>query len=120
MNLVREILGPRSKYDKTIPYTYEARVPIYEGSEEFNAYVADTICSLVEYLNENDIAPDEVQIFEVYQEREMPIDVALFATADNHWLFKPQLCESFKIHYPGHIEGGHCSFEDRDGKCEGP
>ena len=120
MNLVREVLGARSKYDKSLPYTYEARVPIFEGSEEFNAYVADTICGLVEHLSANDIAPDEVQIFEVYEEGERPIEVALFASADNQWLFKPDLCESFKSHYPGHIEGGHCTFEDRDDTCEGP
>jgi len=120
MNLVREVLGPRSKYDKSLPYTYEARVPIFEGSEEFNAYVADTICGLVEHLSANDIAPDEVQIFEVYEQGERPVEVALFASADNQWLFKPDLCESFKTHYPGHIEGGHCTFEDRDDTCEGP
>ena len=120
MNLVREVLGPRSKYDKSLPYTYEARIPIFEGSEEFNSYVADTICGLVDYLDSNEITPDEVQIFEIYQERETPIEVALFATVDNQWRLRPELCESFKTHYPGHIEGGHCTFEDRDGKCEGP
>ncbi len=120
MNLVREVLGPRSKYDKSLPYTYEARVPIFAGSEEFNAYVADTICGLVECLSASDVSPDEVQIFEVYEEGERPVEVALFASDDNQWLFRPHLCESFKAHYPGHIEGGHCTFEDRDGACEGP
>jgi len=120
MNLIREILGPESKYDKTLPYTYEARVPIIEGEAEYNSYVADTICGLVDYLDDNDIAPDEVQILEIYQERETPIDPKLYATPDNRWRHRPELCESFKEHYKGHIGGGHCTFEDRDGKCEGP
>ncbi|HEB92694.1 MAG TPA: hypothetical protein ENI94_04345 [Gammaproteobacteria bacterium] len=120
MNLVREVLGPKSKYDKSLPYTYEARVPIFEGSEEFNTYIANTICGLVEHLDSNEITPNEVQIFEVYQEREAPIDMVLFATADNQWRFRPDLCESFKTHYPGHIEDGQCTFADRDGKCKGP
>ena len=120
MNLIREILGPESKYDTSLPYTYEARIPIIEGEDEYNSYVADTICGLVDYLDDNGIAPDEVQIIEIYQERETPIEPELYATADNHWRFRPELCESFKAHYQGHIEGGHCSFEDRDHKCKGP
>ena len=28
MGLMRKILGPRSKYDKSIPYTYEARIEL--------------------------------------------------------------------------------------------
>ena len=52
----RKILGPRSKYDDTLPYTYMARVPAIEGDDElFSYYFADTICGLIEYLYENDI-----------------------------------------------------------------
>lgn len=120
MSLVEKILGPKSKYDKSLPYTYEARVRILEGSEEYNSYLAATICGLLEYLQENNIKPDEVQIFEVYQEQELLVDTRLFTTPDRQWLAKPDLCRAFEEHYPGHIQADGCSFEDRDGKGIGP
>ena len=77
MSLLEKILGPKSKYDKSIPYTYEARIRILEGSDEYNCYFSDTICGSVDYLHQNGIRPDEVQIIEVYQQRELPLDVKL-------------------------------------------
>jgi hypothetical protein len=120
MSLFEKILGPKSKYDKSLPYTYEARTPIFEGSEEYNSYFSDTICGLVEYLHRNDIAPDDVQIIEIYQQQESPIDAKLFATPDHRWLFKPDICRSFEEHYKGHIQNSTCSFNDRNNKGSGP
>ena len=120
MSLLEKIFGPKSKYDKSLPYTYEARIRIFEGSGEYNSCFADTICGLVEYLHQNDIKPDEVQIIEVYQKQESPIDVKLFTTPDQQWLFKPDICRSFEEYYKGHIQGNTCSFSDRDCKGSGP
>ena len=56
MSIIEKIIGPRSKYDKSLPYTYMARVPVIEGDEElFSHYFADTICGLIEYLDKNQI-----------------------------------------------------------------
>lgn len=120
MSLIKKILGPKSKYDKSLPYAYEARVRLFEGSEEYNSYLADTICGLVEYLHQNSIKPDEVQIVEVYQQQEFPIDAKRFTTPDHQWLFKPDLCHAFEDHYKGHIHADRCSFDDRDCKGSGP
>lgn len=120
MSMLERILGPKSKYDRSLPYTYEARIRIFEGSEECNSYFADTICGLVEYLHENKIRPDEVQIVEIYQGRESLVDAKLFTTPDQQWLFKPDICRSFEEHYKGHIRENSCSFDDRDGKGSGP
>ncbi len=120
MSLVREILGPKSKYDKSLPYTYEARIPICEGEDTYNSYLSDTICGLVDHLDQNDIKPDEVRIFEIYQDQEIPVDVILYSASDNTWLFRPDICKAFEEHYKGHIKDGWCTFEDRDGKCSGP
>jgi hypothetical protein len=120
MSLIEKILGPKSKYDKSIPYTYEARIPTFPGSEEYNSYFADTICGLVEYLHKNGIKPDEVKIVEIYEKQETLVNVMLFTTPDHQWLFKPDLCRSFEEHYKGHIRGNTCSFEDRDCKGTGP
>ena len=64
MGVVRKILGPKSKYDKSLPYTYMAESPVIEGDENlFSYYFADTICGLVEYLDKNDIKPEEVKLW---------------------------------------------------------
>lgn len=120
MKLFEKLLGPKSKYDKTIPYTYEARIRIIEGGDEFNSYFSDTICGLVEYLHQHDIKPDEVQIIEVYQERELPLEVTLFTTPNHQWLFKPDICRSLEGHYHGHIQAHSCSFNDRNCQGSGP
>ena len=46
MSILRNVLGPRSKYDHRLPYTYEARVMVtgVEGMTE--SYVSDTLCAL--------------------------------------------------------------------------
>ena len=120
MSLFEKILGPKSKYDNSIPYTYEARIHFIEGSEQYNSYFADTICGLVEYLHKNNIKPEDVQIIEIFQDKETPIDPTLFTTADHQWLSKPDMCHSFEAHYKGHIQGNTCSFNDRDCKGSGP
>lgn len=33
MNIIRKILGPKSKYDSTIPYTYKAEINVLQGVE---------------------------------------------------------------------------------------
>jgi len=53
MSLLSKIIGPKSKYEKDIPYTYEARVKVVD--EEYNSFLADTICALVAHLVENKI-----------------------------------------------------------------
>lgn len=120
MSVLEKILGPKSKYDKSLPYTYEARIRIFEGGEEYNSYFSDTICGLVEYLHQNEIAPEDVKIVEVYQKRESPIDTQLCTTPDHHWLFKPAICRSFEAHYKGHIQDNTCSFKDRSCQGSGP
>jgi len=120
VELIEKILGPKSKYDKSLPYTYEARVSIFEGSEEYNSYLADTICGLVEYLHQSGINPDQVQIFEIYREQEIRIDAKRFTTPDRQWLFKPDICRAFEDHYEGHIQADTCSFGDRNRKGSGP
>ena len=114
MSIVSKLIGPQSKYDKSIPYTYEARVPIFEGDEEYNSYIADTICGLISCLNKKKITPDEVTIYEIFETEEKIIDHNLYVSKESRWLSKSELCQSFKEHYKGHIFEGGCSFEDRE------
>ena len=117
---VDKLLGPKSKYDNTIPYTYEARVAVVEWDDAYNSYFSDTICGLIGYLREKNINPDQVQLFEIYQDHESPLETCY--CIDNHhlWLTKPRLCRSLSRHYKGHIQGRHCSFKDRNPAAFGP
>ncbi|TXT21010.1 MAG: hypothetical protein FD134_2795 [Gallionellaceae bacterium] len=120
MSVLGKVIGPKSKYDRSLPYTYEARIRIFEGGEEYSSYFADTICGLVEHLHKNKIGPGDVQIVEIYQDKETLVDAKLFTTPDCQWLFKPELCRSFEEYYKGHIREDSCSFDDRDCKGVGP
>jgi hypothetical protein len=123
MSLVRKILGPKSKYDKSLPYTYMACKPVIEGDDElYSYYFSDTICGLVEYLEDNGILPVDVKIFGLYKNQEIELDKNIFILSENEWLKPPQLCAVLEDHYKstgdeiykGHIEKHECSFDDRD------
>jgi hypothetical protein len=120
MSILEKILGPKSKYDKSLPYTYEARIRMFEEGDEHKSYFSDTICGLIEYLHRNKIPPSGVNIFEVYLEQESPIDHRFFTTPDQQWLFKPDICRAFEKHYAGHIRDKTCSFKDRGRAGMGP
>lgn len=129
MGIIRKFIGPKSKYDKTIPYTYSAKVKIIEGDENLvNHYFADTICGLIEYLDENNISPSEVELFGCYLNKEIPLDKKYCTSENGQWLKRPDICHSLETHYKdsmeeqykGHVELGECSYEDRDRKGSGP
>jgi len=117
---VEKLLGPKSKYDKTLPYTYEARVTVLEWDDAYNSYYSDTICGLIDYLREKNIRPDQVTLHEIYQDHESPLETRYCLDEHELWLARPWLCRSLRIHYKGHIENGHCSFEDRSRVANGP
>ena len=120
MNLIRKFIGPKSKYKDDIPYTYEARVNIIENEPEYNSYIADTICALVEYLESNNLKPEDVKIYEIFKTEEKPLDVEFCISDEGSWLTRNELCKSFKQHYPGHIGECGCTFEDRERDVSGP
>lgn len=120
MGLISKIFGPKSKYDRSLPYTYEARICIFEDGDEFKTFFSDTVCGLVDHLQQNGIGPEEAEIFEIYREHETPIAASLLANADGQWLARQELCRAFAHHYPGHIREDSCSFEDRGRGCLGP
>ena len=128
MSITRRILGPASKYDQTLPYTYKARVTPVEGVDDiFDDCYADTICGLIEYLEINGIEPGNVRLFGMYRSQEIPLDIRYCLGPDGAWLDRPDICHSLEEHfhatleeqYRGHIEHGSCSFEDRDRKGSG-
>ncbi len=123
MGVAEKIIGPRSKYDKSLPYTYHAKVYPLAGDKEIcNHYYSDTICGLVLFLDKNKISPDEVELYGVYLEDEVQLDKKYCLDEKGRWLRIPKLCRSLETHYKetldkkykGHVEKGECEFEDRD------
>jgi len=120
---IRKILEPKSKYDKSIPYTYEAKVDILSGQRKepkYEHYFADTICGLIEYLDEHNIGPDEAQLNEVYRNKKIIVKKDYCITPDGKWLFRPDICDSMHAHYKGHSDEHSCSYRDRDREGSGP
>jgi hypothetical protein len=120
MSIVSKLFGAKSKYNKDIPYMYEARIPVEMLEGEHHFYLADTICDLIEKLHGDEVDPEVVQIFEVGHDKEVEIERKFWLGPDGGWLFKPEICRSFETHYPGHIHKESCSFEDREKNSRGP
>ena len=123
MGFFKSILGPASKYNKSIPYTYEARVDELRGYADeplYSYYYADTICGLLEYLKKNNIDPSEAELFEVYQKGNEKIKNKFCVSEDGKWLTRPLICKSMQEHYTGHSDENHCSYRDRDRQGSGP
>ena len=124
-------IQPRSKKDRSLPYTYEAWVDILEGSGRepvHDHYFSDTLCGLIECLVEKEIAPKHVQLYGLYRGEQARLDTAICTDEEGAWLTRPTLCRVLEKHYEhtheecykGHVENGHCSFEDRDREGTGP
>lgn len=124
-------IQPRSKKDRSLPFTYEAWVDIFEGAgiePVFDHYFSDTICGLIECLAEKGIAPDHVQLYGLYRGEHARLDQAVCTDEEGVWLSRPALCRALEKYfehsqeecYRGHVADGHCAFEDRDRESAGP
>lgn len=129
MNVVKKFIGPSSKYDDSIPFTYIAKVRILNNDTNLvNNYFSDTICGLIDYLNKNKIFPEDTELFACYRKKEIAIDKKYCVSEDGKWLERPEICHSLEQHfkqtieeqYKGHFEHGECSFDDRDREGSGP
>jgi hypothetical protein len=128
MGISEKLLGPKSKYDETIPYTYMARVYTIEGENDiYSDSFSDTICGLIEYLDEHNIDPANAELFGIYKKKNLPLDIQYCIDKDSAWLKRPNICRSIEKHYKesleeqykGHIKKGECDYEDRDRKANG-
>ena len=131
MDVVSKLFGPKSKYDKSLPYTYMAKIDVLNGQSEepvYDYYFADTICGLVEYLDEHDVHSDEINIAGIFQTEEHELNKKVFTDKNGIWLKPPLLCRSIEAYYKktkdkfykGHVDEGECCFEDREKQGSGP
>jgi len=105
-----------------------AKVPSINGIEDFYSYYfADTICGLIDYLDNHDIGPEGVALYGLYLKKEVQIEKELCLDTHQKWLGRPKICRSLeakfkktlKERYKGHIENDPCSIDDRERKGRG-
>jgi hypothetical protein len=120
MSVLRHVLGPKSKYDHRLPYTYEAKVLVTGVAGMSQSWVCDTLCGLLEKLADERAAPGEVTIREIRPEGEVPILVEHCLAADGTWLRRPAACRMFEALYAGHEKSGRCCYRDRSRHADGP
>lgn len=131
MGIVETVMGPRSKGNKGLPYTYEAWIDILAGKGRepiYDHYFSNTICGLIDFLDEKGFVPGEVRIYGVYRGRKTRLETLIFSGNDGQWLKRPDLCLTLEKHYRktrdeayrGHFAEGWCLFEDRDRAGGGP
>lgn len=123
MKFIRSILGPKSKYNKDLPYTYMAKIYALNNDKETStSHFSDTICGLIDYLDENDINPETVKLFGIYRKKNIPLNIEYCISSSGRWLERPFICRSLENHYnetlkecyKGHRADGDCDFDDRD------
>jgi hypothetical protein len=120
MGILRSIIGPASKYDHRLPYTYEARVIVAGVPGMTESYVCDTLCGLLERLASEQAPPSDATILEIRPEGEFPVLVAHCVDTAGQWLRRPEACRSFEAHYVGHERSGRCCYRDRSREADGP
>lgn len=119
-SILRRVLGPASKYDDRLPYTYEARVPDPAIPGTFDSVICDTLCGLLERLADEGVDPAEATLLEIRPGGEFPVLTAHCLDARGQWLRRPAACAAFAAHYAGHEAHGRCCYLDRSREAEGP
>ena len=112
MSQLKKVLGSQSKYERSLPYSYMATVHINEkgNNMSFN-YFDDTICGLIEYLDENHIKPKDVQLSGVYRKKEISLEMEYCLTPAGKWISDPTAYASLNEKYDKILEN---SFESGD------
>ena len=95
-----KVFGPFSKYDTTLPYTYSASVYAIENNKDIvSYYFSDTICGLIETLDEQKISPQNVDLTGHYLGKDIPLQKKYCLSHDGDWLKRPDICHSLEEHY---------------------
>lgn len=113
MKITPTIFSPPSKYDKNIPFAYEARHHIGRDQDVTDSYFSDTVCGLIGYLKLVGLKPGHFMIYEIYKDREIRIAPHMYSKDEDRWRIGNELCQSFKKIYPDHIGTESCLFADR-------
>jgi hypothetical protein len=110
-----------SKYDKKIPYAYQAIINIVEDDDSIQvSYLADKICTLSNFLKKRQVAPETITIFEVYDGKETLIPKDCYTTEDGKWFPKTKLCYPMTSRYGEPKDEQTCQFRDRNNRVCGP
>lgn len=112
MAFLEETFG--SKYNKRLPYTFEARINIVEDDPSFQTYLyADSFCALTNRLKKQLLDPKQVEIYEVFQNREGKVPEESYLSDEGRWEPRMKLCSSLCGRYRDPNVEPECEFSDR-------
>ncbi|MBV1959271.1 MAG: hypothetical protein KUG53_00930 [Pseudomonadales bacterium] len=113
MGLLERVFG--SKYNKRLPYTFEARINVLEDDTSLQKYVyADSFCALTNGLKKRRQDPEQVEIYEIFQGREGKIPKHCYLSEEGCWEPRMKLCDSLCSRYRDPSVVPECEFSDRD------
>jgi len=119
MNFLTKMFG--SKYDKKIPYSYQAIIKVVEDDDSIQiSYLADKICTLTNFLKKRQVAPETITVFEVYNGKETLIPKDCYMTEEGEWFPKTKLCSPMTSRYGEPKDAQTCQFRDRNNRVCGP
>ena len=93
MSLKRKFLGPKSKYDKSLPYTYMAKAQIMKVIQIWFQHILQIL--FVDLLNiwmQRKITPNEAELFGIYRKDEIKLDKKILIDNKGNWLLRPEIC----------------------------
>lgn len=116
-NIMETLFG--SKYNKKLPYTYEAVSVIVPDDNDpvLRHWHSDTICGLCSHLKSINEDPAEIIIYEVFDNKETIIPANVFME-NGDWLSKEELCNAH-IRYGSVGNEFNCGFKDRNPRVIG-
>jgi hypothetical protein len=119
MNILTNFL--KSRYDRTIPYTYHAKRQVFQGDDEITIdWISDTLCGLCNFLKKKKEDPTEIIIYECFHDNKKHINKEVVIPPEvycneNKWKPKKELCAAHQRYgTPG--SEGDCKFMNKNQK----
>ncbi|RLA20349.1 MAG: hypothetical protein DRQ61_02205 [Gammaproteobacteria bacterium] len=104
-----------SKYNRRLPYTFEARINVLEDDETLQTHLyADSFCALTNRLKKQLQDPKQVEIYEVFHDREGKVPEESYMSDEGRWEPRMKLCSSLCGRYRDPDVEPECEFGDRE------
>jgi hypothetical protein len=106
----------RSKNNNKTPFTYEAKLQVFEGSDDITiSWFSDTICGLCKYLSKHKEDPNDITIYECFNQKEIEMPKHIYMNPNSQWKPKKELCKAHR-RYGSDGSEECCAFQGRDSK----
>lgn len=112
MSVFERLFG--SKYDKNLPYAYQAKKQVVEGYDDItHDWFSDSLCALCNHLRKLGEEPKSIVIYECFRGCDKELAKEAYACSDGKWLEKRNLCMAH-CRFGTVKSSSNCGFLDRD------